>query len=220
MRISYWALCALLLSVTGARADCTSEVNDAFAKLRESKAFNMQTKITNVTGTLTMSNDYVLPDRMYQQLELSTGAQGKMEMILIGDRAWSNQGKNGWVPLPPDFANKIAKQMKETVVEPPKDEVTYTCLGDVEFEGKTYAAYSADRAAETDGKDDAKANDKTDDKAGDKAAAKPNVQTVYIDKVTGLPARNIVTPADAPDKRLFDGTFTMRKDIKIEPPQS
>lgn len=205
MRMSYLALCALLLSATGSHADCTSEVNDAFAKLRATKAFNMQTKITNKTGTLTMSNDYVLPDRMYQQLTLSTGAKGKMEMILIGDKAWSNQGEHGWVPLPPDFANKVAKQMKETVVEPPKDKTEYTCLGDVEFEGKTYAAYKAKRPP------------KTDEEAAAKTA---NVQTVYIDKETGLPARNIVTPENAPTKRLFDGTFTLRKDIKIEPPQS
>ena len=52
------------------------------------------------------------------------------------------------------------------------------------------------------------------------AEAAPNVQTVYIDKATGLPARNVVTPENDDKKRLFDGTFSLRDDLKIEPPKS
>jgi hypothetical protein len=210
MRIPLLALGAYLLSAAGAAADCTSEVNDAFAKLRKTSAFTMQTKITNAQGTLTMSNDYVLPDRMHQHVSLSTSEAGGMEMILIGEKAWSNQGENGWAPLPPEFAAKIAKQMKETVAEPPKDTSEFECLGDVELEGKTYTAYRAKRPGAADGQ-----------VGPTKAAAEapPNVQTVYIDKTTGLPARNIVTPETDPNKRLFDGTFSLREDLKIEAPQ-
>ncbi len=212
MRTSFLALAAFLLSLSGAAAaDCTKEVNDAFAKLRKSHSFNMETKITNEQGTLTMSNDYVLPDRMHQRVSLSTGGPGTMEMILIGKEAWSNQGQ-GWVPLPPEFATKVAKQMQETVVAPPEDKSEYTCLGDVTFEGKTYAAYRATRAGVAPG----------GQPGPTKAAAKagPNVQTVYIDKATGLPARNLVTPENDEKKRLFDGTFSLRDDLKIEPPKS
>jgi hypothetical protein len=211
MRISLLALGAYLLCAAGAFADCTSEVNDAFAKLRKSAAFNMQTKIINAQGTLTMSNDYVLPDRMHQRISLSTGDTGGMEMILIGDKAWSNQGSNGWAPLPPPFVEKIAKQMKETVAEPPKDTSEFECLGGVEFEGKAYTAYRTKRAATATGQ-----------LGPTKAAAEapPNVQTVYVDKETGLPARNIVTPEADPQKRLFDGTFSLRDGLKIEPPKS
>ena len=42
----------------------------------------------------------------------------------------------------------IAKQMKDTVSEPPKDESKYECLGDVAFEGKTYTAYRTTRGPE------------------------------------------------------------------------
>jgi hypothetical protein len=206
----FLALVAFLLPAAGASADCTSEVNDAFAKLRGSAAFRMETKITNEQGTLTMSNDYVLPDRMHQRVSLSTGGPGTMEMILIGDHAWSNQG-NGWAPLPPEFVAKIAKQMKETVVEPPKDESQYACLGDVTFEGKTYAAFSTKRAP-------AKAGT-APGAAAQPASDTPNVQTVYIDKATGLPARNIVASEKEPAKRLFDGTFTLRDGLKIEAPK-
>jgi hypothetical protein len=169
----------------------------------------METTITNPQGTLTMSNDYVLPDRMHQTVSMSANGPGTMEMILVGGKAWSNQGNQGWAEVPEKFATTIAKQMKDTVVEPPKDESQFECLGDVSFEGKTYAAYRAKRnpgAAEGSA-------------AGAAPAGAPNVQTVYIDKEQGVPARNIVTSESEPDKRLFDGTFSLRADLKIEPPK-
>jgi hypothetical protein len=45
-----------------------------------------------------------------------------------------------------------------------------------------------------------------------------NIQTVYIDKTTGLPERNIVTADLASEKRLFDGTFSFPETLTIEPP--
>jgi cell wall-associated NlpC family hydrolase len=220
MRTTISSLAVLLACCSTAHADCSSEVNDAFAKLRTMPAFSMQTKITNEQGTLDMNNDYVLPDRMHQRVSLSSGGAGTMEMILIGSKAWSNQGQ-GWVPLPQEFTDKIKAQMKETVVDPPKETTTYTCLGDVQFEGKTYAGYQAKRAAPAaapapdTGKAEAPAA-----QAAPAAPAAENVQTVYIDKTTGVPARNIVTPAQDPNKRLFDGTFSLKQDLKIEEPKS
>lgn len=207
MRNLAFAAAVLALASTSAAADCTSDVNDAFAKLRKSAAFRMETKITNAQGSLTMSNDYVLPDRMHQTVSMSSGGPEKMEMILVSGKAWSNQSNAGWAEVPPDFASKIAQQMKETVTEAPKDTSQFECLGDVEFEGKTYAAYRTKRAPASDGK----------------TAADPNpgttVQTVYIDKALGIPVRNVVTSETEPDKRLFDGTFSLRDGLKIEPPK-
>jgi hypothetical protein len=170
----------------------------------------METKITNPQGTLTMSNDYVLPDRMHQTVSMSADGPQKMEMILIGGKAWSNQGDGGWAEVPEKFATTIAKQMKDTVSEPPKDDSKFECLGEVQFEGKTYSAYRTKRApGNTTGAPAIPA-------AG---AAVDNVQTVYIDKVLGVPARNIVTSQAEPEKRLFDGTFSIRDGMKIEPPK-
>jgi hypothetical protein len=213
MRSLAASLAIFLLSSCAALADCSSDVNDAFAKLRKVPAFSMETKISNEQGTLSMNNDYILPDRMHQRVSLSSGGPGTMEMILIGSKAWSNQGQ-GWAPLPPEFADKIKTQMKETVVDAPKETSTYTCLGDVQFEGKTYAGYQAKRAAPA-----------TPQWSPSAAGAQPapsaeNVQTVYIDKTTGLPVRNIVTPAQDPNKRLFDGTFSLQQGLKIEEPKS
>ena len=167
-----------------------------------------------------MRNDDVRRERVHQRVSLSGQGAETMEMIHSGDKAWSNHGE-GWAPLPPQFAQEVAKQMKETVAEPPKDASSYECLGDVEFEGKTYAAYRAARPAK---KEDKKADKAEDEAEGENktaaAADTPNVQTVYIDKETGLPARNIVTPKQDPKKRLFDGTFSLRDGLTIDPPKS
>jgi hypothetical protein len=202
------AITSVLFAATAAYADCTTEVNDAFAKLRKSAAFRMETKITNPQGTLTMSNDYVLPDRMHQTVSMGGDGPQAMQMILVGGKAWSNQGDAGWAEVPEKFATTIAKQMKDTVVEPPKDESQFECLGDVSFEGKTYAAYRTKRAPGAAGAATAPA-----------AAEAANVQTVYVDKALGVPVRNIVTPVSDPNKRLFDGTFSLRAGLKIDPPK-
>jgi hypothetical protein len=211
MRNMILAFAVLTCTAGSATADCTSEVNDAFAKLRKSAAFRMETKITNPQGTLTMSNDYVLPDRMHQTVSMGGDGPQAMQMILVGGKAWSNQGNAGWAEVPEKFATTIAKQMKDTVVEPPKDESQFECLGDVAFEGKTYAAYRTKRAPGAAAAPAAPGPGP----AGDAA----NVQTVYIDKALGVPVRNIVTPASDPNKRLFDGTFSLRAGLKIEPPK-
>ena len=218
MRNMILAFAIVTITAGTATADCTSEVNDAFAKLRKSAAFRMETKITNPQGTLTMSNDYVLPDRMHQTVSMGGDGPQAMQMILVGGKAWSNQGNAGWAEVPEKFATTIAKQMKDTVVEPPKDELQFECLGDVSFEGKTYAAYRTKRApgaADSAATTPAPAADATKAPAGDAA----NVQTVYIDKALGVPVRNIVTPVSDPNKRLFDGTFSLRAGLKIEPPK-
>ena len=216
MRNMILAFAVLTITAGTAAADCTSEVNDAFAKLRKSAAFRMETKITNPQGTLTMSNDYVLPDRMHQTVSMGGDGPQAMQMILVAGKAWSNQGNAGWAEVPEKFATTIAKQMKDTVVEPPKDESQFECLGDVSFEGKTYAAYRTKRApGAAEGAVATPAPAPPGPAAGDAA----NVQTVYIDKALGVPVRNIVTPVSDPNKRLFDGTFSLRAGLKIEPPK-
>ena len=198
----------MLASAAPALADksCKEQVDAAFSKLREAKSFRLETTITNSEGTLKMSADYVLPDRMHQKVVL--GKDGlPMEMIVIGKQAWSNQG-SGWVALSEAFANQI----KETVAEAPKAATDYKCVGDKEFEGKTYALYEGvlPTPLPADGKT-----------KGPRVSAVtvPNQQSVYVDKTTGLPVRNIVAPVTEPDKRLFDGTFVVGENIAIEAPK-
>lgn len=184
-----------------AETDCKQQVDDAFAKLRQAKAFRMETIITNTQGSLSMRAEYVLPDRMHQVVKLGA-APLPMEMIVIGQRAWSNQG-NGWAALPEKFAQTVAQQVKETVTEAPKGATDYKCEGTKEFEGKTYTLYQGVLPPAADVS----------------VPALPNQQNIYVDQASGLPVRNIVTPASQPDKRLFDGTFTVLSDLSIDPPK-
>ncbi|SFV34021.1 hypothetical protein [Hyphomicrobium facile] len=202
----------ILASAAPALADksCKEQVDAAFAKLREAKSFRLETTISNAEGTLKMSADYVLPDRMHQKVVL--GKDGlPMEMIVIGKQAWSNQG-SGWVALSEAFATTVANQVRETVAEAPKGMTDYKCAGDKEFEGKTYAVYQGVLPSLL----PADAKDKGPRMS---AVSVPNQQTVYVDKATGLPVRNIVAPVTEPDKRLFDGTFVVGENIAIEAPK-
>lgn len=205
----------LLLTISGAPAfadkACKDQVEAAFAKLRDQKAFTLETTITNPQGKLKMRADYILPDRMHQRVIL--GEEGTpMEMIVIGKSAWSNQGQ-GWSALPEKFAETVAQQLKETVAQGANSVSDYECLGDVDFEGKKYVAYKGilptpiDPAAEQRGP-------RVD------AVKVPNQQHVYIDKASGLPVRNIVNPVTEPDKRLFDGRFSVVEGLKIDEPQT
>ncbi|MBY0558770.1 hypothetical protein [Hyphomicrobium sp.] len=210
MRIFLTAILVLTSAPAFAEQSCREQVDAAFAKLRAAKSFRFETTITNAEGSLKMSSDYVLPDRMHQKVVL--GKDGvPMEMIVVGKRAWSNQGA-GWVELPEAFSNTVANQIKETVTDAPKAATDYKCAGDKEFEGKTYAVYQGVLATPL----PADAKDKGPRVS---AVSVPNQQSVYVDKATGLPARNIVAPVTEPDKRLFDGTFVVGENIAIEPPK-
>ncbi len=207
------ALMLLSLAASPAVADkaCKDQVEAAFAKLRGQKSFTLETTITNPQGKLKMRADYVLPDRMHQRVTL--GEEGTpMEMIVIGKSAWSNQGQ-GWSALPEKFAEAVAEQVKETVAQGSNSVSDYECLGEVDFEGKKYVAYKGilptpiDPASEQRGP-------RVD------AVKVPNQQHVYIDKDTGLPVRNIVNPVTEPDKRLFDGRFSIVEGLKIDEPQT
>lgn len=196
----------LALSVLGsaysAQADCSAEVDAAFVKLRQAAAFRMMTKIVNDQGSLSMSVDYVPPDRMHQTVETGTSA-GTVELIVIGSDAWSNQGQ-GWAKVPDKFAKEVSGQMRQSLSGNKSANAAYECLGEKTFEGAKYVAYRTELppvAAKTG------------------AGAVPgNVQMLYVDKETGLPVRNIVTKPDAPNERLFDGTFQLREGLKIDVP--
>jgi hypothetical protein len=189
-------------------ADCKGEVDEAFSKLRAGKNFRLETKIVNEQqGSLTMTVDYILPDRMHQRVSLGD-SPSKMETIAIGSKVWSNQGQ-GWSEVPANFAEVIAKQLKDTVAEPGKSKLDYECLGETTFEGKPYLAYKTSLPAVADEKMKGEA---------EKPAGPANVQTLYVDKASGLPARNVVTKGDGSDKRLFDGTFSVPADVSINAP--
>lgn len=202
----YW------FAVPARAEDCTSAVAAAFEKLRNAQSFRMETKITNAQGRLNLTVDFMPPDRMHQKVRLDDQAQ-EMELIVIGDKAWSNQGQ-GWVALPENFATEVAKQVKATMAGATKAEAKYECGADEAFEGRPAASYVADLKAPEVEKPGMSKSD-TPEPAGP-----ANKQTLYIDKETGLPVRNVVTDGKDASKRLFDGWFRMASGIAIEPPKT
>ncbi|WP_334149767.1 hypothetical protein [Hyphomicrobium sp.] len=208
MRYLVAAALIAIAPCSGAYADCKAEVDQAFSKLRESKGFRLETKIVNEQqGTLNMTVDYQLPDRMHQRVSLGDSPQ-TMETIAIGNKVWSNQGQ-GWTEVPANFAEAISQQLKESVGEPSKSKLAYECLGETTFEGKPYLAYKAVLSPVA---EEAVKGNRA------KPAETAGTQTLYIDKVSGLPVRNVVTKDDGSDKRLFDGTFSLPDDLRIEAP--
>lgn len=207
MRVYAIALAFITVAALPAHADCTSDVGAAFQKLRSSKAFRMETKIVNAQGRLKMKVDYNPPDKMYQRVSLDD-SEAQMELIVIGGKAWSNQGQ-GWAELPEKFAGSVAGQVQSTLSGLENGDAKYACAGEEDLEGKKVALYRADLQA----------NEATS-LAGKsvKTNEPPNVQTVYIDVATGLPARNVVVDGKDPAKRLFDGWFKVSDEFTVAPP--
>lgn len=206
MKLFLCALAWCLALPTFAHADCASDVNTAFRKLREAKAFRMSTKIVNPQGNMRMTVEYMPPDRMHQRIRLDNSA-AEMEMIVIGAKAWSNQGQ-GWAELPEKFAGAVADQVKGTLVGMTNPSTAYTCGGEKDIDGKRMATFTAQLPAA-----EATVQGKVV-----KTEGPPNMQTVYIDVASGLPARNVVEDGKDRNMKLFDGSFEVSDEIKIEEP--
>ena len=199
----------LALAVMGggpAVADCTAKVQEAFAKLRAEKSFRQETKITDPKrGSLSMQTDFVLPDRMHQRVSAGDSS-AVMETIVVGQKVFSNGGQ-GWAEVPDNFAKAIVKQLK-TIAAPSQSELTYKCGDDQELEGKTFTTFQAELPASGDGSA----------KAAELSNAAPRVQTLYVNKQTGVPVHNIVADGKVPEKIWFNGTFTLVEGLKIQEP--
>ncbi len=196
------AVCATIAGAVGAilpiaaHADCKQEVADAFEKQRKTSAFRLVTRMINERGPIKMTVDYILPDRMHQTVKAALDPAAT-ETILVGKRAWVSGG-SGWEELPMDDALSIAEQMEKDVVKGGGEQPIFDCLGYVEVDGHKLLAYEAMR-------------DKT-------APPGQPVRMVYIDPITGLPARSIVALKDKLERPFFQQDYSYPQDIKIEPP--
>lgn len=153
-----------------------------------------------------MSTEFVLPDRMHQKVSAGESS-AVMETIVVGKKVYSNGGQ-GWAEVPENFAKAIVDQLK-TIAAPSKSDLTYTCGGDQTLEGKTFVTFKAELPAA----------EQEPAKASELSNASSRVQTLYVDKQTGVPVHNIVADANAPDKIWFNGTFTLVDGLKIQEPE-
>lgn len=192
------SLIALLVPAT-AYADCNAEVDAAFEKQRKAGAFRMASTLINERGVVQMTVEYVLPNKLHQVSKAITDPDGS-EIILIGNQAWSSSGE-GWKVMPDEFAEELRQQMQQTVVDPPKDPLSYTCGLDAELDGRAMKLYEGTER----------------DKKGNKAEGLP-VRRLYIDAESGMPVRNEVAPVGKPDRPFFTAKYTYPETITIEPP--
>ncbi|SDP28798.1 hypothetical protein SAMN04488061_2728 [Filomicrobium insigne] len=199
-RLLALTLVALSLPLATAHAaTCNEEVDAAFAKQREAGAFRMVSNLINERGLVQMTVDYVLPNKLHQTAKSLTDPKPS-EIILIGNQAWSNNGE-GWKVMPDDFAEELHEQMRQTVVEPPKDPLSYKCGVDAELDGRPMKLYVGTEP----------------EKNGNHAEGLP-VRRLYVDPETGRPVRNEVAPVGKPERPFFTAKYTYPDSIKIEPP--
>lgn len=183
-----------------AEPSCREQVADAFIKQRSSRAFSMVADLKGESGPVQISVEYVPPDRMRQKIT-APNQPAVLETVLVGKRAWSRQGA-AWEELAPAIAYTIIAQVRDAVVEPPKDVGEFACIDKATIDGKEYLAY---RSVEKGGAD-----------ARGSEVSRPVHRTIYVDPETGLPAINIVVE-DKPDAvPLFRGVYAYPTDIEIE----
>jgi hypothetical protein len=195
-------VCVLLLGLSAvpalcADAPCKEAVAAAFAKQRSAPAFRMVAGLKGGTGPVEITVEYIAPDRMRQTIVAPN--QQALETVLVGTRAWSRQGTN-WEELMPAIAQTIIAQVREAVVDPPKDVSEFQCLDKATVDGVEYLAYRSVEAGQ----------------AQSSAPAHPVHRTVYVDPKTGLPAVNLVaedTPGAVP---VFKGVYSYPTDLVIE----
>lgn len=179
---------------------CRDEVATALSKLRKSSWFRMDTTMITEVGPTAMTVDYVLPDRMYQKVT-ETLSNRTSEVILVGEKAWANQGA-GWTELPNSVMNDLRTQIYENVLKEQDDVGNYACKGKVQLEGRDALSYKLE-----------------DELTKDGAPRNETYRMFYVDAVTGLPISNALLSPGREKTPLFKATYTFPLDMKIEPPK-
>lgn len=180
---------------------CRDEVAAALGKLRKSSWFHMATKMITENGPVSMDVDYVLPDKMHQTVTQTLTKQTS-EVVLVGDKAWGNQGA-GWQELPGDVMSALKAQLYENVIQEQTDVGEYACKGKVQVEGRDALSY------------------KLEDEVikGSVAPKNETYRIFYVDPVTGLPIGNALLAPGRETTPLFKATYTYPLDMKIEAPK-
>ena len=197
------ALGLLLLSAPGAFAACREDVLAAYGKQRAAGQIRMQTSMVSEQGPISMTVDYIPPDRMHQRVTNKLTQQTR-QTILVGPRAWVSEDGTTWKELSIEQAAEVAEGVRDSFGAPPTEFVTFDCLGRTMIEGKPYLGYSIDEAK---GK-----------QIPGQPVKDPPVRILFVDPDTGLPARTIVALPDRVEKPFFRADYTYPKDLKIEAP--
>jgi hypothetical protein len=180
---------------------CRDEVAAALAKLRKSSWFHMATTMITENGPTSMDVDYILPDKMRQTV-VQTLTKKSSEVILVGDKAWGNQGE-GWLELPNDITQTLRSQMYDNVVQEQTEVGEYACKGKVQIDGRDALSYKLEEEPTKDST----------------APKNETYRMFYVDATTGLPVGNSLLAPGREKAPMFKATYTFPLDMKIEPPK-
>lgn len=181
---------------------CRDEVAAALSKLRKSSWFRMETSMITEKGPTKMAIDYKLPDRMHQTVTVQA-TKDVSEIILVGDEAWSKQGKGAWTEVPSRVTQQLRTQMQESVVDEQEEVGNYSCKGRTQLHGRDVVSYKL-------------VDEGTEDSEAPRNEA---YRMFYVDAVTGLPVSNTLVVPGREDRPLFEARYSFPLDMTIEPPE-
>ena len=210
MRRIVTAVAVCFAMSAAAYADCKDDIAAALAKQRNLSSFRMDSVMLTSEGRIHMVVDYLLPDRMRQVIGPVDDPK-PVETILIGKKAWSRQDGD-WSPVHPQIVGALVDQLQQTVRDDDEGKLgDFECLGKVKVEGREFLAYQGENEDPNAKKVQAKNKPKLPDRP---------VRVIYVDPVTGLPARSVFGRANRLDTPIFEAMYTYPVDIEIKMPKT
>jgi hypothetical protein len=188
-------------------ANCSTEVALAVRAQGKQTFLRKETRAIGESGPFKMTVEYHIPERMRQVVTPLTENKS-VEAIVIGNKAWTNNG-DGWVESPPNEAQQLEVFMSKTNGRVFQDVGKFECLGLETVNGRKLRAYRGINQTPT------KKN-----KDGSTPPKNEAVRIVYLDPETGLPARSIFAQAGNLKNPLFEEIYTYPDNITIDAPKN
>jgi hypothetical protein len=204
LKVSSAIMAGLFIGATSAPAtaaeatkECGAKVQAAFDKQRQGKGWRSVVRSKSNAGEQVQTFDYIPPASMHRKVEL-LGLREGLETIGVGNHAWFDEG-NGWYEMQPQFAKVVTQHMRDVFDPKNRKDLEFICLGNVEYEGKTYVGY---RTALDEG-----------------ANADTPVRTIFIAPETGLPAFNIISAVGKESEPNVREIYSYPDKMEIIPPK-
>jgi hypothetical protein len=189
---------ALAAGTTDVRADCAAEVRTALERMRDASPSRMD--MTAKTGPTTVRTIYDnnLPRALRVRMEFSAD-DSVIETVIIGERVWRGDGKT-FLEADAATARTIAETARAQVKRATPAVETAQCAGRETLEGRSYDVFVYERTFPV------------------MSATGTATSRLFIDPVTRMPARQIVTTRAAGTETIAETRITYDATITIEPP--
>jgi len=201
------AVAASFVAAGPALADCSTEVALAVNSQGKQKFIRKESNLVTEAGPLKIVVEYQTPDRM-RQIATPLTENKPVESIVVGDKAWTNNG-DGWKVAPPGETDQLIQYMIKSIAQVYQEVGKFECTGTETIDGQEVRGYRG-----LDEPPPGMPGKKTEPQIKNEA-----VRMVYLDPKTGLPARSILARQGHLDKPLFKEVYTYPDKLEIEPPK-